>query len=81
MATEKGAKAPWSPATMGAWSKATLEIRVAGFPPKHPPSKSFDHHRTLRDHQPADQEKHTFCPTDREIDWTDVAGPLVSTNV
>ena len=25
--------------------------------------------------------KHTFCPTDQEIDWTDVAGPLVSTNV
>ena len=25
--------------------------------------------------------KHTFCPTDQEIDWTDVAEPLVATNV
>ena len=25
--------------------------------------------------------KHTFCLTDHEIDWTDVAGPLVATNV
>lgn len=25
--------------------------------------------------------KHTFCPTDQEIDWIDVAGPLVGTNV
>jgi len=25
--------------------------------------------------------KHTFCPTDQEIDWTDAAGPLVATNV
>ncbi|XXG62709.1 hypothetical protein AAC387_Pa05g1024 [Persea americana] len=24
--------------------------------------------------------KHTFCPINREIDWTDVADPLVSTN-
>lgn len=31
---------------------------------------------------PTDQpRKHTFCPTDREIEWTDVVGPLVSTNV
>ncbi|KAJ8615022.1 hypothetical protein MRB53_034394 [Persea americana] len=28
--------APWSSATMGAWSPATLEIRVDGFPPKRP---------------------------------------------
>ena len=32
---------PWSPVTMGAWSPATLEIRVAGFPPKAPFFRSF----------------------------------------
>ena len=29
-------QSPRSPATMGAWSPATLEIRVAGFPLKRP---------------------------------------------
>ena len=46
-----------------------------------PLPKSWDHHPILQK-SPTDQpRKRIFCPTDREIDWIDVAGPLLSINV
>ena len=114
-ATKRGKNAPWLPVTLGAWSLATLEIRVPRFSQKthgwvsfRVPShlayvifqkydfrgtKSIDlcqHHRfaikiicsssnTLKS-LTGRPRKHTFYPTNREINKIDGIGPLVAIN-
>ena len=45
------------------------------------PSKAWDYHRMLQNCQPADQRKHAFCPTKREISRTNGSSPLIAINV